>query len=142
VAQDGGHGPGVEARVDGVEHGAGHWHREVRLVHGRHIGGQHGDHVVLAHAEAKEGRGQAAAAFVRLAPGEAHAAVDDGRAVAVHGIGAREETHRAQRHVVGKALRKLLHVCEREKLSHRRRVEWQTGEGGRVSEPRWHERLW
>ncbi|TVU48510.1 hypothetical protein EJB05_08148, partial [Eragrostis curvula] len=109
VAQDGGHRVGVEPGVDGVQHGAGHGHGEVHLVHGRHVGRQHGHHVVLADAQVQQRRRQAPAAVVRLAPGEAHAAVDDRRAVAVHCIGARQETHRAQRHVVRRALRKLLH---------------------------------
>jgi len=42
VAEKDGDRARVEARVDVVEHGAAHGHAEVHLVHGRHVGQQHG----------------------------------------------------------------------------------------------------
>jgi hypothetical protein len=42
VAEQDGDRARVQARVDGVEHGAAHGHPEVHLVHGRHVGQQHG----------------------------------------------------------------------------------------------------
>jgi hypothetical protein len=54
VGQHEGDGFGVEAGVEGVEHGADHRHAEVGLEHGRHVGQHHGHRVALADATAGE----------------------------------------------------------------------------------------
>ena len=55
------------------------------------------------HTPRAEARRRRQRSYVRLAPGEADAAVDDRGAVAVDGIGAGQEADRAQRHVVRRA---------------------------------------
>ena len=55
VLEDEGDGFGIEPGVDGVEHGAAHGNPEVRLEHGRSIGGDDGDGVPLPNAAQAQG---------------------------------------------------------------------------------------
>ncbi|BAS82122.1 Os03g0130200, partial [Oryza sativa Japonica Group] len=53
VPQDARHRPRVEPRVDGVEHRPGHRHREVHLVHCRHVRRQN-RHLHTQHTDSKQ----------------------------------------------------------------------------------------
>ncbi len=104
VLENEGDGVGVEADIEGVEHRARHGDAEVGLKVLGDVGRHHGDGVAHADAAALEGRGQADAAVVGLAPGATQAAVDDGGAVGKDGGGAADEGQRRQRHIVGGVL--------------------------------------
>ena len=81
MGEDMGDGRGVQAGVDGVEHGAQHRHAVMRLQQGGHVGGEHGDGIAIADAALLQRGGQAAAALGEFAIGEAARPGDDGDAV-------------------------------------------------------------
>ena len=56
----------VQARVERIEHRAGHGHAEMRFVHGRDVGQHHRDRVADADTALGERRGEPAAARVGL----------------------------------------------------------------------------
>ena len=60
---------GIEAGVDGMEHGARHGHAVMRLEHGRGVGEHHRDGVALADAAGGERRGELAGARVEVGVG-------------------------------------------------------------------------
>ena len=92
MLQHEGDGLGVQAHVQGVEHGAGHGHTEVRFEHRRGVGQHHRHRVATPYATACKGAGQAPAALVGFLPVAADGTVDHRRVVAVHGSGAFDET--------------------------------------------------
>ncbi|MNG90191.1 hypothetical protein D3C79_490790 [compost metagenome] len=93
-------GFGVQAHVEGVEHGAGHRHTEVCFEHGRDVW-QHDRHrVATADSAPGQGAGQAAATLVGLAPVTADGAMDHRRVVAVDGSGAFDEAQRGEGNMV------------------------------------------
>lgn len=91
VLQHEGDGLGVQAYVQGIEHGTGHGHAKVGFEHGRGVGQHHCHGVATADAAAHQGTGQAAAALVGVLPVAADGAVDHGGVVAVNGSSAFDE---------------------------------------------------
>jgi len=100
VLQHEGDGLGVQAHVEGVEHGTDHRHAEVRLEHLRDVRQHHRHRVALLDAAAGQGRGQAAAARIGLGPVAAYGAVHHRRVVRVHRRRALDEAQRAEGDVV------------------------------------------
>ncbi|MNC36884.1 hypothetical protein D3C75_854290 [compost metagenome] len=96
MLQHEGDGLGVQAHVQGVEHGTGHGHAEVRFEHGRNVGQHHRHGVATADTPAHQGAGQASAALVGLLPVAADGTVDHRRVVAVYGSGAFDEAQRGE----------------------------------------------
>lgn len=84
MAEECGEGVVVKAEVEVVEGGTGHGNGELELVHGRGVGGKHGDDMAFANAEGGDGGSKLETSAVGLGPGEGGGAVvDDGSAVAV-----------------------------------------------------------
>ena len=69
MRQHEGDGFGVEAGVQGIEHGPDHRHAEMAFEHGRRVGQHDGDGVALADATPLQGGGQLAGAVVAFLPG-------------------------------------------------------------------------
>ena len=90
-------GPGIESRVDRVQHRPAHRHAVVRLEHRRDVGQQCGNRVTAAHALAGEGRSEPARAPVEVAVRVAQGAVDDGRVLRHDAGGALQERQGRQR---------------------------------------------
>lgn len=109
MAEDDGDGAGVEAEVDGVEHGSGHGDGEVELVHSRDIGGDDGDDVAAADPEGGESGSNAEAAAVGLRPSVRSRVVDYGGAVGVDGGGSLDEADRREGAGVGWTRLQLIH---------------------------------
>ena len=95
---------GVEPDVQRVEHGAGHRHREMRLVHRRQVRQHGGDRVAATDAAGGEVRGKPPAALIGLPPGEAAALIDRAGVVRIDRGAAGQETQRRQRNEVGLVL--------------------------------------
>ncbi|MNZ32539.1 hypothetical protein D3C78_498700 [compost metagenome] len=91
VLQHEGDGLGIQAHVQGVEHGADHRHAEVCLQHLRDVRQHHRHRVALADTAPGQGRGQAPAAGIGLGPVAADGTVDDGRVVRIDGGSALDE---------------------------------------------------
>ncbi|MNG93656.1 hypothetical protein D3C79_526310 [compost metagenome] len=96
MLQHEGDGLGVQAYVQGIEHGAGHGHAKMGFEHGRNVGQHHRHGVATADTPAHQGAGQASAALVGLLPVAADGTVDHRRVVAVYGSGAFDETQRGE----------------------------------------------
>jgi len=84
VAQELGDGAGVEAGVDVVKDGPGHWDSEVELVHGGDVGGHNGHNVAPLDAERSDRRGHLEASTVGLRPRVGGVVVDSRRAITIH----------------------------------------------------------
>ncbi len=97
MLQDIGDGRGIQARVDGVQHGAEHRHAVMRLDHRRHVG-KHGRNGVARHGcRRRQRRGQLPRAIVELPIGVAARAVDHGHALGMDLGRTRQERQRRQR---------------------------------------------
>ena len=88
---------GIEARVEGVEHGAGHRHAVVAFEHRRRVRHHDGDRVAAADAALRKRRCEPARPGVELAVAAAERAVDDRGAVREDRGRALEEGERRQR---------------------------------------------
>ena len=66
MIEDEGEDGGVEPRVEGVEHGAGHRHAVMRLEHRRRIGEHDGNGVAALDAAPGERRGELPRARIKL----------------------------------------------------------------------------
>ena len=95
---------GIETRVEGVEHAAGHRHAVMRLEHRRRVGKQDRHRIAAADAAIGEGRGKPARPGIELGIGKAKAAMNDGTPVGIDRRRAREERQRRQRLEVGRGL--------------------------------------
>ena len=84
MVQHEGDGLGVQAGVQGIEHGPGHGHAKVRLNHRWRVGQDNGDRVIFANAGLLQGMGQLAAAGISLRPGLAQSTVHDGQTLGVN----------------------------------------------------------
>ncbi|MPL88378.1 hypothetical protein SDC9_34398 [bioreactor metagenome] len=104
MAEDEGHGFGIETGVDRVQHRAGHRHREMRLEHLRDVGRHDRDRVALAVAALRQRRGHLQAARIGLPPGAAHALVDHGKPVRIDLGRAVHQAQRRDRQIVRRGL--------------------------------------
>ena len=82
---------GVEPRVEGVEHGAGHRHAVVRLDHGRRVGEHDRNRVAALDAAPRQRRCELFRARIELPVGRGAPAVDDRGHVRVDRCRARQE---------------------------------------------------
>ena len=90
----------VEPDVDGIEHRAEHRHPEACLVDRAHVRREDRHAVPDPDAAPGERASEAAAARVRLGPGEAALAVDDGGVVGIDGGSAFDEGQGGERREV------------------------------------------
>ena len=95
-------GAGVEPDVQGVEHGAGHRHGEMDLVHRRNVRQHRRDGVAAADALLRQERGEAGAALAGFRPGETAVFVHRADEVRINCGGPFEEAERGQLHEVGR----------------------------------------
>jgi hypothetical protein len=93
---------GIQARIQGVEHGAAHRHPEVRFEQGRHVGQDRGHRVALAQSAGRQCAGQAPASFVGQGPVLALAAVDQRHPLRIYRSRPLDEAQRRQRDEVGR----------------------------------------
>ncbi len=84
MLQHEGDGFGIQANVQGIEHGTDHRDAEMALHHGRNVRQHHGNGVAPADSTAFQGRCQAQTAVVGFSPGAADSTVDDGRVIRIH----------------------------------------------------------
>ena len=103
----------IEPRVDRVQHRPGHRHTEFRIEHRGHIGKHDGNGVILADAELRKGRTEAAGAGVELGISEALCPMHNRGMIRVGGRGAGQEAQRRQRLIVSCILAKVLRVSVR-----------------------------
>ena len=101
VPEDVAHLVAGEPRVDGDEDQARGGHAEVRLEHGRRVGGDDGDPVQLPEAERAQGRGEPVRPSLELAIGVAPGAVDHRRLLGEHVGAPPEKRDRGQLGPVG-----------------------------------------
>ena len=94
----------AEADVDGHEHEAGRGHPEVRLQHGRRVGGDDGHAIEVAEAEGAEAGRQPIGPLLERAIGVAPITVDHGRLVGKHVGAPPQEADRRQLRPVGMRL--------------------------------------
>ena len=99
-----GNGSGIEPDVERVEHGAGHGHRKMHLVHCRDVRQHRRDRIAAADVPAGEERCKAPAARMGLRPGENAALVNGADMVRIDSSGARQEAQRRQRHIIRRRL--------------------------------------
>ncbi len=91
----------IEPNVECVEHGAGHRHREMQLVHRGDVRQHRRDRIAMADAAAREPGGKTPAAPIGLRPGETTAFIDGADMIRIHRRGPRQEAQRRQRHEIG-----------------------------------------
>ena len=91
---------GIEAVVQGIEHGAGERHAVMRLEHGRRVGRHHRHRAAGPDTQALQRRRKAAAALVELRIAVADGAVHDGDALGIDAGRALEKGERRQGRVV------------------------------------------
>ncbi|MNZ12994.1 hypothetical protein D3C78_298780 [compost metagenome] len=101
-------GLGIQAHVEGVEHGADHRHAEVRFEHGRNVRQHHRHRIALTDTAPGQGAGQATGTFVGLLPVAPDRAVDHRRVLAVDGGGTLDETQGAQGNMIDRGGRQAL----------------------------------
>ena len=101
VVQHPGDRSGVEAKIEGIEHGARHRHAEMGLQHGRYVRRHDRDRVTEADSTVHERAGQPAAALVGLGVASPHRAVHHGRPRRIDLGRPGHEIARSQRGVVG-----------------------------------------
>ncbi|KAL4572657.1 hypothetical protein LXL04_019439 [Taraxacum kok-saghyz] len=77
VDEHDGNCPSIKTSIEIVEHSAGHWHRELQLVHGGEIECENRDDVASLNTKSGEGGGDLKAAAVGLCPCEG-VAIDGG----------------------------------------------------------------
>ena len=98
------HRGGIQARVLGIEHGAGHRHAVMRFERRRNVRRQHRHRVADPDTGLGQCRGQTMAALAELPIGIAALAMNDRRLVRIDRGGALEETEGRQRGVVRRVL--------------------------------------
>ena len=104
VAQDEGDRFRVEANIERIQHRPRHGCAEMCFEGLREVWRQHRHRVARLDALRRERSGQPPAAFERLAPAVAPAALDHRRAIGVDGRGAQQKADRGQRHGIRGAL--------------------------------------
>ncbi|MNH17476.1 hypothetical protein D3C79_771480 [compost metagenome] len=89
-------GLGVQAYVQGIEHGANHRHAKMRFQHRWNVWQHHRYGVALANTASGQRTGQAPGAFVGLLPVAADGAMNHRRVLAIDRRGAFDEAQGAQ----------------------------------------------
>ena len=88
---------GIEPRIDGIEHRAGHRHAVMRFEHRRHVGQHRRDGVAALDAAFGQRRGEPSRARIELAVGPRPRAVNDRGLVRIDLGGARQKRQRRER---------------------------------------------
>ncbi|MNG99410.1 hypothetical protein D3C79_585780 [compost metagenome] len=101
-------GLGVQAHVEGIEHGANHRHTEVCFEHCRNVRQHHGYRVALPDTASGQGAGQASGAFVGLLPVAPDGTMNHRRVLAIDRRRAFDETQGAQGLVIDRGGRQAL----------------------------------
>lgn len=96
MAEHDGDCPSIKTSIEIVENSTGHWHSELKLVHGGEIKCQNRHNVPSLDSKSDEGGGNLEAAAVGLCPCEGGIIVLDGNAIAINGGSSLEEGERSK----------------------------------------------
>ncbi len=100
----------IQARVDGIQHGARHRYAEMRLEHLRDIGKHRRNRIAASHALPGKRRRETDTAFIDVSPASAQIAMNNRVVIGVQQRGPLQEAERRQLLVVRRAFVQILFI--------------------------------